>query len=1430
MKRFLNITRILAMAFLGAVISCTDDYMGERQLPLPGEKPLELNLKMSIPSVEEGVQTRAMAPGDERAIDREAFHIILFPKSGASGDYIYQDESCWYSGDKIKWGEVSSSGGRSIQSLQITLPESLKNTPFVVVTFANVYTFKAGQTPSAANKLPTPKELATMKEGMKGKKHTDAVITQLMGAGTFWPHGDGKEPVWNIPMWGVSDVYSGSVDYIGPIPLLRALARIDVGVNIKSKTGGIYDLDNMTGSAPEGSEPFELTEVIVYRSQDRIRLNPEWANFDKVSGKVIAPSLVNIPDQDGVNTVPLVYQVPDNTPYMFTREIYIPETQNKGKNNDKAFCLVVGGKYNGSSKTTYYRVDFYNRVETAQDGSDLLVKPTPQNRYDILRNFAYVVNILRVRGPGYATPEEAVAAQPINMEVEIKDWEEGKGMTEVATDGQYRLATSVGELNYHSDGSFQPLSVYTDFVLAGRPNDSGWVLSWEGMENEATPVRFYDADGNLIPRADWATKVLRGAAGARVELRVGMTRFDAADGGGGTREVKLTFTAGRMRLDVLLTQDTKNISSFKLTPSDLSFTRDAPLPQGVVTQVFPAEGYELWAYWNDGSDRQYCFSNPEGHAGENSPVPAMFDPVRGGVFFRKSAGSNTWMLKPTAWNKANNGGVPPSAAREMNFTIVAKWQGGLENTAPFNVRQSHLTVNWSVLDRQGGSVLSDTTLHFPKEGTTDELTRTAWVETSGNLEWYFGSYTETGNFSGEKWLTNWGDLNVSKNGSQSVSFTVTPNPGLKERKMTVFATSTREGFDKTSSYIHLEQAAGDVHFQLLPGSGTEAGDLAYDPVTRKYTLNLGTNSVSGMKRLSVLANTNFWWKWDDRKEGDGTHLTPADERWGKILLSEFSADPKEGEANATTNNTDAVDYTWDNVFSFQWPRGIGVFPTEEATSDAPLVGLPKAGRYWAGITLKNKHPQIDDQQVTENVLYLDIVRDMPSVVYLEWPLPDGANLGNYSDWATKSLGYGTNNAIECTVEYLSDGGKTWLIIGGGQIPSFSTYTRGVVAEVLKSFANHLDISFDKSATTCRLRVRGPRQEVDGEPDNPDWEMSRTYYVGTKIVRPRVVNTTELLLSDVRQVVVLDYSTSTYGELDVRVTETDVSIVDGNRLPDARPDRVSYYRLDGKKEQRYLIHYMAANNDDDLATQKRMVKMTVEYWDRLDKRWKAHEPDSEGRLWFVAQDANSYENLVFHPTLQDMPSLPQLVTNGGKNGINMNNYSSVVAYLNDKIKQMPVVKDFTGKSFVYIYRGAENSIVNGMTDDGVRLKYEKYWFEKLYKGDRDIPKIPRNYLTYQDYGAKPIDGNTVKGQLESTTYGAGTDQGAPWNLGKPGNSIKGYYYYSTYTAKYGDGKSPVNLIESAKAVNVRRASATVAKTNISAWSAGKADKLDANPHP
>jgi hypothetical protein len=96
-------------------------------------------------------------------------------------------------------------------------------------------------------------------------------------------------------------------------------------------------------------------------------------------------------------------------------------------------AVVVGGKYNGGTKT-YYRIDF----ATGPHNNRQLV--------NVLRNHLYRISIADVTGPGEATPEEAYNATSVNMNVDVIEWNE-VDMSEIFVDGVrwIRLRNSFNE-------------------------------------------------------------------------------------------------------------------------------------------------------------------------------------------------------------------------------------------------------------------------------------------------------------------------------------------------------------------------------------------------------------------------------------------------------------------------------------------------------------------------------------------------------------------------------------------------------------------------------------------------------------------------------------------------------------------------------------------------------------------------------------------------------------------------------------------------------------------------------------------------------------------------------------------------------------------------------------------------------------------------
>lgn len=86
--------------------------------------------------------------------------------------------------------------------------------------------------------------------------------------------------------------------------------------------------------------------------------------------------------------------------------------------------VVIAARYKG--KKGYYKV-----VMNGNDGSPL----------NIVRNHRYIVTVVGVNGPGYESPDIAVASAPSNaLKVELTD--EDTDLPCIVADGQYRMASS----------------------------------------------------------------------------------------------------------------------------------------------------------------------------------------------------------------------------------------------------------------------------------------------------------------------------------------------------------------------------------------------------------------------------------------------------------------------------------------------------------------------------------------------------------------------------------------------------------------------------------------------------------------------------------------------------------------------------------------------------------------------------------------------------------------------------------------------------------------------------------------------------------------------------------------------------------------------------------------------------------------------------
>ncbi|MBC8986316.1 FimB/Mfa2 family fimbrial subunit [Pedobacter sp. N36a] len=310
----------------------------------------------------------------------------------------------------------------------------------------------------------------------------EAVLTKL----TF-----SKSGAWNassvlsydaFPMWGETEcaVISGSTTSLNSIALVRSLARIDV---VLSKTA----ISN-----------FQITTVSLANSYSQGLIAPVPYNFD---GNVVRSE--SIPPEAQRNNGLLTYQVlsPGKS---LQQEIYALESPKSSllPNQTEGTELIIGGRYQGSDVDTYYRVAFI-------DGSG--------NALPLLRNYKYTVNITAVGGAGYASISDAQSNIPINMEVDLKQLDDG-GLNVISTDGQYILALGTDQVEVGAAKGqvirVRISSVGASWFAYSDPKDANWI----DLNREVDPI---DGKSNLLINIIATNLGLSGPRTGKITVRLG---------------------------------------------------------------------------------------------------------------------------------------------------------------------------------------------------------------------------------------------------------------------------------------------------------------------------------------------------------------------------------------------------------------------------------------------------------------------------------------------------------------------------------------------------------------------------------------------------------------------------------------------------------------------------------------------------------------------------------------------------------------------------------------------------------------------------------------------------------------------------------------------------------------------------------------------
>lgn len=314
-----------------------------------------------------------------------------------------------------------------------------------------------------------PKLTATIKSSLKATQRYDLVVlaNASVTAASFAAYeGKSKEQIgaalvaesytdkWAsapIPMWGqLSRITITPQSNLFTLPLLRSLARIDIGV-------GAYDAasDSWLGLAT-ALNTFTLQEVHLFNVQNKFALIPTPSNLNFDGSLATGPSVP-------ADATLIATAIPPALPAAFNysagivggkqlaASIYLPEANNVGNpNEEQRTILVIGGSYKGGS-TTYYRINMMDATKT------------PVN---VLRNHRYRFTVTAMTSAGYPTLAEARNNPPINAELTPVD--EGNAGDIVFDDNNY-LSVSNAEVQIYADNA-QARTVELAMVKTNYPS------------------------------------------------------------------------------------------------------------------------------------------------------------------------------------------------------------------------------------------------------------------------------------------------------------------------------------------------------------------------------------------------------------------------------------------------------------------------------------------------------------------------------------------------------------------------------------------------------------------------------------------------------------------------------------------------------------------------------------------------------------------------------------------------------------------------------------------------------------------------------------------------------------------------------------------------------------------------------------------------
>ena len=494
-KKLRRYVPLPVVAVLAAVTAGSCHRMVE--VPQPEGPSERVLITVSVPDAQIPASTRGIAAGGEDEV--RTIDLLIFDASAADEVFV----------ERVEGTKVSQDGN----TVTFTAPVRPTDGQTRIVVVANVENmsdiagaFQAGVT--------------------KKKAVMAALVYASDGSGASgWKWDAGADSYRPIPMYGEKVVSAIKIQMppITGIQLVRMLARVDI---VNSTTSG-----------------FTVEEVYLVNYRTGGYIPPAWDEATGLLAENPGPD-PQIPAGAGKRTGiddAIVYPV--NGSALYQGEIYAYEAeaaQETWRDTESvrrdAVCLVIKGKGgDAGAVSSYYRVDF------AQAGEDGKVEYMP-----LKRNYKYILNVQRVDGAGYASPQEALDAYtvPSNLKIRILSYNRAI-IRDVVFNGQYMLGVEQTEYTLQKLSENRRVRLFTDYPGGWTARISADWLTFVGGSEDGK-----EASG--------------GAGDDSSSLVFRVAHFEGA-AATSSRTASIEITAGRLSHRINVTQTGVNTATLKIT-------------------------------------------------------------------------------------------------------------------------------------------------------------------------------------------------------------------------------------------------------------------------------------------------------------------------------------------------------------------------------------------------------------------------------------------------------------------------------------------------------------------------------------------------------------------------------------------------------------------------------------------------------------------------------------------------------------------------------------------------------------------------------------------------------------------------------------------------------------------------------------------------